>query len=65
MPKSTKPALPLTSQQRMERMLKKQPKDDESPAGTMPLNDPNGGDDPAPAALENDRGIEDRYGWKP
>jgi hypothetical protein len=77
MPQS--PPRPLSSHERMERMLKQQPndelkqpssgdasqKDDRSPAAPLPLNDPDGTDDPAPAAIENDRGIQDRFGWKP
>ena len=66
MPKTPKsPRLPLTSHERMERMVKQQPKDDSSLTLPLPLNDPNGADDPAPAAIENDRGIQDRFGWMP
>ncbi len=82
MPNSPKaPSRPLTSHERMDRMLRQQPndelkqqpntdstqqpKDDRSPPVLLPLNDPDGTDDPAPAAIENDRGITDRFGWKP
>ncbi len=65
MPKSLAPRRPLTSRQRVERLSKRSPSDDAAPVAPMPLNDANGADDPTPAAIENDRGILDRYGWQP
>ncbi len=65
MSKSQPVRRPLTSRQRVERLSKLSPRDDSSPVAPLPLNDANGSDDPAPAAIENDRGIVDRYGSQP
>jgi hypothetical protein len=59
------PTKPLTSTERVERLSHRSPKDDENaPDPTIRPFDPET-DDPAPAPLENDRGITDRYGWQP
>ena len=67
MPKSTKStrgARPA-SREIVDQLSKQQPKDDAEYLRTLSLNDPEGRDEPAPAAIENDRGVQDRYGWVP
>lgn len=66
MPTTRKPTKrPPTNSERVRQLAKQQPKSEPAPVSPMSLNDANAADDPTPAAIEHDRGVQDRYGWQP
>jgi hypothetical protein len=64
MPASSTPKKPGTSTERVERMSRRTPRQDQAPPLPVQPSDPNG-DDPAQGAIQDDRGISDRYGSQP